>query len=422
MIGGEHKKERFSERLQGAQNQPKNRGYIQGTALMTGGYTTNTFAGNWVEEHADMGFYDGLPALPTEQEKFWQTTYRAMTGKPKSIGGKKNDMTQETLMEVVDRTKSRYPGHQPHADPQMEEILKNNYLTTMRETYLEPHVAKAKEEAYVAPVLGGLPDSQARGVMLRLRRQLELTMPGKSAFPGNVARNVRHALLKSCTDKSGEVNTRELLEGLQSAGINASVPECTALIRCFSAKQPDTASLYTLVNALRGALTDRREQLIRNVYKLLESIADKGIVRVGMMVELIDVAQLPRVKAEEVTANDALHAFREQWDGRNDQEYIDLDRFITFFGDGSFEIPADNDFELMMRNVWHLSGGNQRCANTSCQRVEVVHVTGRVTEEEIQNDLATYRYTGPSAEDVMVENLARQGITDIKSIRVLPRK
>eukprot|EP00796_Vickermania_ingenoplastis_P004142 gene4142-2984_t len=420
MIGGEHKKERFSERLQGAQNQPKNRGYIPGTAMMTGGYTTNTFAGNWAEEHADMGFYDGLPALPTEQEKFWQTTYRAMTGKPTSVGTKKNDLSQETLMEIVDHTRSRYPGHQPHADPHIEEVLRDNFLTTFKETYLEPKVAKAKEDANVAPALGGLPDSQARGVMLRLRRQLELTMPGQSAFPGNVARTVRHALQLSCTDRSGEINVEELLDGFQAAGIKACEAECRALVRCFCEKQTHTASLQTLVNALRGELTDRREQLIRNVYKLLESIAEKGIVRVGLMVDLIDVAQLPRVKACEVHASEARKAFREQWDARNDSEYVDLDRFITFFGDGSFEIATDNDFELLMRNIWHLSGGNERCANTSCQRVEIVHLTGRVTEEEIKNDL-TIRGTGPEAERQMMENLARQGIKDIKSMRLLPR-
>lgn len=421
MIGGEHKKERFSERLQGAQNQPKNRGYIRGTELMTGGYTTNTFSGNWAEEHADMGFYDGLPALPTDQEKVWQTTYRAMTGKPKSIATKKNTLNQETLMEIVDRTRSSYPAHQPHADPHLEENLRNNYLTTFKETYLDPKVAKAKQDSYVAPVLGGLPDSQARGVMLRLRRQLELTMPGKSAFPGNVARNVRHALQKSCTDPSGEINMQELLEGLHDAGIQASEPECTALIRCFASKNRNTASLYSLVNALRGDLTDRREQLIRNVYKLLESIADKGIVRLGLMVQLVDVAELPRVKGCEVTVSEARKAFSEQWDARDAGEYIDLNRFITFFGDGSFEIPADNDFELLMRNVWHLSGGNERCANTSCRRVQVVHVTGRVTEEEIKNDLAI-RLSGAEMESLMAENLAKQGIKDIKLIRDLPPK
>lgn len=417
MIGGEHKKERFSERLLGAQNQPKNRGYLPGTALKTGNYSTNTFMGNWSEEHADMGFYDGLPALPTDQEKYWQTTYRAMTGKPTSAEAT-NHLNQETLMEIVDRTKSSYPAHQPHADPHYDETLKQRFKTTMRESYLDPKVAKAIEDAYVPAVRGGAA-SQGRGLMLRLRRQLEIGMPGKSAFPGNVARTVRHAFIRTCTDSQGEINLQELLEGFHAVGVETCEAECAALIRCFCDKQTYTASLYSLVKALRGEMNDRREQVVLNVYQLLQSICEKGIVRLKRMMEVVDLRDLPRVKTGEITLADAMKEFSVQWDARDENEYVDLDRFITFFGDVSFEILTDNDFELLMRNIWHLSGGTQRCANTSCQKVEVMHLNGRVTQEEIKNDLATYQITGKSAEGIMLENLARQGIKDIKSIRLI---
>ena len=33
---------------------------------------------------------------------------------------------------------------------------------------------------------------------------------------------------------------------------------------------------------------------------------------------------------------------------------------------------GDDYFELMMRNVWHISGGEGWCANTTCKRVLVV--------------------------------------------------
>lgn len=421
MIGGEHKKERFSERLRGSQNQPKNRGYLPGTALRTDVYTTETLLGNWAEEHADMGYYDGLPALTTEKQKLWQTTYRDMTGKPKTIDSKKNDLLQETLIEIVDRVKSAYPGHQPHADPEIEEIRRDGYNTTMKDSYIHPKEAQARKDAYVPLALGGLP-YQSCGIMRRLRRQLELNMPSMSAFPGNVARTVRHALQKSCTDPTGEINIRELLEGLQLAGINATESECTALIRCLSEKHQGTASLYSIVIALRGELTERREQLVRTVYKLLESFGEKGIVRLEQMLDLVDIGQLRQVKSGEVALEAAQQAFEEQWDARDRKSYIDVNHFLTFFGDTSFEIPTDNEFEILMRNLWHLSGGHPRCANTSCQRVEVVHLTGRVTHEEIKNDLNTYKVVAQSdhPERIWRDNLAKQGIKNIKSIKLLP--
>ena len=67
--------------------------------------------------------------------------------------------------------------------------------------------------------------------------------------------------------------------------------------------------------------------------------------------------------------------------------------------------------KLMIRNAWHISGGEGWCANTSCRRVLVTHVDGSQTVEEVKNDL------GITAEDkdAMKSNLEAQGI-DVTSI------
>lgn len=59
--------------------------------------------------------------------------------------------------------------------------------------------------------------------------------------------------------------------------------------------------------------------------------------------------------------------------------YIDKATFVNFFSDVSFEIISDTKFERLMRNLWHLSGGNGSSANTSCTMLEVLHTSGRVT-------------------------------------------
>ena len=41
----------------------------------------------------------------------------------------------------------------------------------------------------------------------------------------------------------------------------------------------------------------------------------------------------------------------------------------------------------MIRNAWHISGGEGWCANSSNQRVLVTHADGSQTVEEIKNDL-----------------------------------
>ena len=41
----------------------------------------------------------------------------------------------------------------------------------------------------------------------------------------------------------------------------------------------------------------------------------------------------------------------------------------------------------MMRNAWHLAGGEGWCENTTCLRVLVTHADGSKTIEAVPNDL-----------------------------------
>ncbi|KAK7196478.1 hypothetical protein NESM_000585300 [Novymonas esmeraldas] len=453
MIGGEFKKERFSERLTMAQNQPHNRGYLPGTQLKTGGYGTGTLMGNWSEERSDAGYYDGKAVVASGLRAPWSTTYREMvqnvaaapsstsgagagsscavpaasTRTPPIIPCDRTQFSQQTFMAVEDRTESSYPAHQPHLDPAWQETVQSTHRSTTQQSFIHPDVRRQEVKAYVPPVLGGKPSSQSTGVLLRLRRQLELAQEATTdgsgstaAFPGNVIRSVRKALADMCTDPSGDVNAEELQDGFAAAGVSAAPAECVALLRYFDQEGRMMAPYITIADALRGEMNSRRGNLVESVYSLLRSLSPDGVVRLNKLVEWVDVAQLPAVKSGAVSADAARAAFAAQWDARSSTAHITQARFTDFFADVSFEIALDNTFELMLRNMWHMSGGRGSCENTSCRRVEVVHTNGRVTREEIKNDLLISDGDGAAALDSMLRaNLARQGIKDVKHVRVV---
>lgn len=461
MIGGEYKKERFSERLTMAQNQPQNRGYLPGTQRKTGGYSTATLMGNWSEERADTGYYDGKAVVKPGLREPWSTTYQAMlpagassdqsaSGLPPAVGSlttatsntvtaapcDRTQFAQQTFMDIEDRTQSSYPAHQPHLDPAWQSTVRDAHRSTFQASYVHPEVRRQEVRAFVPPVLGGQPSSQATGVLLRLRRELELAeersnssnsggggdgfAPSSttSAFPGNVIRTVRKTITSCCTDASGCVNVDELQEGFAAAGVNASAAECTALLRYFDQQGNRTAPCTAIVDALRGGMNARRADLVESVYLHLKALSPEGVVRLDRLVAWVDVAQLPAVRSGAVTAEAARAAFAAQWDAPSPTAFISFDRFASFFADYSFEVPVDNTFEAALRNMWHLSGGRGSSSNTSCRRVEVVHTNGRVTQEEIKNDLLI-RGTGADVEPLLRENLAKQGIKDVKTLRVL---
>ena len=61
--------------------------------------------------------------------------------------------------------------------------------------------------------------------------------------------------------------------------------------------------------------------------------------------------------------------------------------FEQYYSNVSSSIDDDDYFELMMRNAWHISGGEGWCANSSNKRVLVTHADGSQTVEEVKNDL-----------------------------------
>ena len=80
--------------------------------------------------------------------------------------------------------------------------------------------------------------------------------------------------------------------------------------------------------------------------------------------------------------------------------------FEQYYTNLGANIDDDDYFELMIRNAWHISGGEGWCANSANRRVLVTHADGSQTVEEIKDDL------GLKADDKagMIVHLKQQGI------------
>lgn len=76
--------------------------------------------------------------------------------------------------------------------------------------------------------------------------------------------------------------------------------------------------------------------------------------------------------------------FLDTFDGAEKDGKVTVKEFCKYYANLSSSIDEDDYFELMMRNAWHISGGEGWCANTTCRRVLVTHTDGTQTVEEIQ--------------------------------------
>jgi len=91
---------------------------------------------------------------------------------------------------------------------------------------------------------------------------------------------------------------------------------------------------------------------------------------------------------------------------------VTFDEFVDYYSDISGAIEDDDYFELMIRNAWHMSGGEGWAENTANKRVLVTHSDNSQEVVELTNDL------GVDTKDVnsVRRKLESQGLRDIMRI------
>lgn len=72
------------------------------------------------------------------------------------------------------------------------------------------------------------------------------------------------------------------------------------------------------------------------------------------------------------------------YDHSGQSSQVTYTEFCAYYSSVSASIDHDDYFELMMRNAWHISGGEGWCANSSNRRVLVSLTDGRQCVEEIK--------------------------------------
>jgi len=113
-----------------------------------------------------------------------------------------------------------------------------------------------------------------------------------------------------------------------------------------------------------------------------------------------------------MTVEEALSEILEVYEQGEADGIVTFQEFLEYYKDISAGIKEDDYFELMVRNAWHISGGEGQTANSSNRRVCVTHMDGSEKVYEIENDLGI----GPKDTANMIAQLVKQGVKDIKKI------
>eukprot|EP00756_Hemistasia_phaeocysticola_P013577 Hpha_TRINITY_DN1528_c0_g1::TRINITY_DN1528_c0_g1_i2::g.57215::m.57215 len=209
-------------------------------------------------------------------------------------------------------------------------------------------------------------------------------------------------------DRSGVLSREELETGMQRLGCAPRPGEMDAVMKAFDRDGNGGVTVGEFLRAVRGKMNPRRTDMVHQAFRVLDRKQPDGTVRLSELAEMFDASQHPEVLKGTRSAEDVLKEFAGAWDKDGDG-CITLSEFEEYYKDLSAGIDSDDYFELMVRNAWHISGGEGWCANTTNRRVLVILRDGSQHVVEIKDDL------GIGAADVakMKANLLRRREADL---------
>ena len=153
-------------------------------------------------------------------------------------------------------------------------------------------------------------------------------------------------------------------------------------------------------------MSSRRVRLVDQAFDVLDRDGN-GAVEPEDIINCYDASKHPDVLAGKRSPDEVLREFLDTFDvGGVVDGKVTRPEFENYYSNISASIDDDDYFELMIRNAWHISGGEGAAANSANRRVLVTAADGSQSVQEIRDDL------GLKADDKvgMMARLRAQGV------------
>eukprot|EP00803_Ostreobium_quekettii_P008787 evm.model.scf_1474EXC.1 EVM.evm.TU.scf_1474EXC.1 scf_1474EXC:12822-13763(+) len=181
-------------------------------------------------------------------------------------------------------------------------------------------------------------------------------------------------------DGSKTLNYAEFSKAMREMNLDESA--LNAMFRYFDADCNGVITYDEFLVGLRGDMNARRQAVVDEAYSALDANGD-GQVDLQDVFGRYDVSQHPDLQSGIKTKTEILKEFLATFECGEADGIVSNEEFNRYYQALSASIDEDDYFELMVRNAWHLSGGEGWAENTSNRRVLVTHANGHQSIEEI---------------------------------------
>ena len=138
-------------------------------------------------------------------------------------------------------------------------------------------------------------------------------------------------------------------------------------------------------------MNERRKDIVRQAFRVLD-ITGKGSITADDVKDRYNVDSHPDFASGKKTRFECLNELLQVFEVDSVDGKVTEDEFLNYYHNISTCIDNDDYFELMIRNGWHISGGEGQAANTANTRVLVTNDDGsqEVVEVALWREMVQY--------------------------------
>jgi len=210
------------------------------------------------------------------------------------------------------------------------------------------------------------------------------------------------------TDDNRRISADELQTGLEHYGLYIERPQIEMLLGALDKDNSGNLRVDEFLMAIRGGINQRREKMINMAFKVLDKTGN-GVITMEDIEGTYSTDHDADVLAGRLPSNAAMENFLGQFDTIKSDGIVTGKEFIEYYRSISASIDNDDYFELMIRNAWHIPGGEGWCENTSNVRLLVISHSGAQKVVMIKDDLGL----DLKDRDAVMAALKAQGETDV---------
>lgn len=206
----------------------------------------------------------------------------------------------------------------------------------------------------------------------------------------------------------GRLSKVEFRYGLGDYGVSLSDADFEAVMTVFDRNGDGMVTLSEFLRALRGPLSPSRRAIIAAAFRVLDANGN-GVVTLEDIAARYNTSTHPDVVSGRRTEKSVFAEFLGNWDVGRKDGLVTEEEFQSYYEDISASIDADEYFELLMRNAWHIAGGQGAAENTANRRVLCTFRDGSQRVVGLRNDLGL----GSDLQKIMAR-LREEGVDCVK--------